>query len=279
MPLRKKMDEFYFYAPEKTANKINTSSIPPRGLLTRMKQFSQSILERVGFRLIRLDDKVRPAYGLDSFFPLLKQFGFAPKHIVDVGANRGNWTRTAIKYFPDAVYTLVEPQDRLKIHVSDLIDRGYKIRWFSVGAGDKSGTLPLTISYRDDRSSFVVTDEPTLGADVRQITVEVKTLDDITCDMPLPEMVKIDAEGFDLNVLAGASGLLGKTDIFLVEACFCGPFQNSVSAIVAFMAKAGYRLIDVTDLNRSPRHGVLWVSELAFLRDGSPLLESVVAYE
>ena len=33
----------------------------------------------------------------------------------------------------------------------------------------------------------------------------------------LPEMVKIDAEGFDLKVLAGASDLLGKTDIFLVE--------------------------------------------------------------
>jgi hypothetical protein len=28
-------------------------------------------------------------------------------------------------------------------------------------------------------------------------------------------MVKIDAEGFDLRVLRGASGLLGKTEIFL----------------------------------------------------------------
>jgi hypothetical protein len=34
-------------------------------------------------------------------------------------------------------------------------------------------------------------------------------------------MVKIDAEGFDLKVLEGASDLLGRTDIFLVEVAIC----------------------------------------------------------
>ena len=50
--------------------------------------------------------------------------GFAPKHIIDVGANRGLWTRTALQYFPDAHYTLIEPQDHLKTHIQDLLDRG-----------------------------------------------------------------------------------------------------------------------------------------------------------
>jgi hypothetical protein len=38
-----------------------------------------------GLELVRL---VRP-YGLEHFFHLLRQLGFAPRHIVDVGANRG----------------------------------------------------------------------------------------------------------------------------------------------------------------------------------------------
>jgi hypothetical protein len=92
-------------------------------------------------------------------------------------------------------------------------------------------------------------------------------------------MVKIDAEGFDLRVLAGASSLLGKTGIFLVEAVVCGNYENSVAEIVNFMANAGYRLMDITDLNRSPRHGVLWLCELAFLHNSSPLLDSVSSYE
>lgn len=33
------------------------------------------------------------------------------------------------------------------------------------------------------------------------------------------------------------------------------------------------------DLNRSPKFGVLWLCELAFLREGSSLLKAVTAYE
>lgn len=244
-----------------------------------MKKLIQSILGKFGLRLIRQNDRFRPIYGIDSFFALLKQFGFAPKHIVDVGANHGNWTRSAIKYFPDALYTLVEPQDYLKVHITDLLESGYRIQWLNVGASDKSGTLPFLLSVRDDSSTFALTDEQARNTELRQITIEVKTLNEITSAMPPPEIVKIDAEGFDLKVLLGASDLLGKTDIFLIEAMFCCPYENSVAAVVSFMADAEYRLIDITDLTRSPKYGVLWLCELAFLRNDSPLLERVTAYE
>ncbi len=110
--------------------------------------------------------------------------------------------------------------------------------------------------------------------------IAVKTLNEIvsSSNVDLPDMVKIDAEGFDLNVLRGASNLLGKTEIFLVEAVVCGNYENSVAEVVKFMADAGYCLMDITDLNRSPKHGVLWLCELAFLRVGSPLLNAVTSY-
>ncbi len=246
------------------------------------KNLIQSIFGKLGYRITKLDSSRKPIFGLDSFFPLLKQFGFAPKHIVDVGANQGKWTRTAIRYFPDAHYTLVEPQDHLKIHIQDLIDRGYKIRWINAGAGDTSGTLPFTVSHRDDSSTFVLTEEQAAAAGLQRVPVEVKTLNEMvsSAGAPLPDMVKIDAEGFDLKVLAGASDLLGKTDIVLVEACVCSiSGENTVAEVVKWMANAGFRLIDITDLNRSPKHGVLWLCELAFLRNDSPLLAGVTSYE
>ncbi len=246
-----------------------------------MRRILQSILGKFGYRLVRINDGPRPSEGLDPFFSLLQRLGFAPKHILDVGANRGNWTRTAIKHFPGAHYTLVEPQDHLKSHIRDLLDRGCNIHWINAGAGDKSGTMPMSISSRDDSSTFVLTDRHGQTTGSQQSTVPVKTLNEIvsSSSAPPPEMVKIDAEGFDLQVLAGASGLLGKTDIFLVEAVVCGNYENSVAEVVKFMAAAGYRLIDITDLNRSPRHGVLWLTELAFLRNASPLLNAITSYE
>jgi FkbM family methyltransferase len=119
-----------------------------------------------------------------------------------------------LKYFPDAYYTLVEPQDHLRIHVQDLLGRGGKIRWIGTGAGDKPGILPFTIPHRDDSSSFIPTREAAKAAGTRQIEVPVTTLNEIvrSTDAPFPDLVKIDAEGFDLRVLAGASELVGKTD-------------------------------------------------------------------
>jgi FkbM family methyltransferase len=244
------------------------------GPLQRAIKESEFALE-----LLRL---VRP-YGHEHFFPLLRQLGFAPRHVVDVGANRGTWTRAAFKYFRDPFYTLVEPQDHLRSYSQDLVARGCKLNWINAGCGDFCGTLPLIVNYHDDASTFVDRrNSPT----AQRITVPMITLNRLVASSGagLPEMVKVDAEGFDLKVLAGASDLLGKTDIFLVEAAVWGvgagrANDNSVAEVVSFMAKAGYNLMDITDINRSPKNGVLWLCELAFLRDGSPLLDAALSFE
>ena len=248
-----------------------------------IKKLAQGILKRFGLRLVRIG-ATPPSVALAEdrrnwFFTAIKGLGFHPKHIIDVGANRGAWTRTAFSFFPDAHYTLLEPQDHLKAHIQDLVNQGCKIKWINAGTADESGELPFTITSRDDSSTFAPTRS---NAGALQISVAVTTLNEVvaTSNAPLPEMVKIDAEGFDLKVLAGASELLGKTDIFLVEAAvWCPELENTVAEVVRWMDNAGYSLVDVTDLNRSPKFGVLWLCELAFLRKASPLWASATSFE
>jgi FkbM family methyltransferase len=245
------MDRLVSATPLKRAIKRTLLSSP----LRRAIKGSEFALEL--FRVVR-------PYGHEHFFPLLRQLGFAPRHIVDV-----------------PVYTLVEPQDHLRCYSQDLVAQGCKLNWINAGCGDFCGTLPLIVSYRDDASTFVDRhDNPT----AQRITVPIITLNQLVASSGagLPEMVKIDAEGFDLKVLAGASDLLGKTDIFLIEAVVWGAghaYDNSVAEVVRFMAEAGYNLMDITDLNRSPKYGVLWLCELAFLRVGSPLWATAPSYE
>jgi FkbM family methyltransferase len=247
----------------------------------RLQTKLRSLFRLTGYDIHRLSARdSRPPYGLDNFFPLIQSFGFKPQHIVDVGANHGHWTRTACRYFPKANYTLVEPQNHLRTDIEDL-ERRHKIRWLNAGCSDEAGQLPLIVAYRDDSSTFVRVDRlgrPTEGA---QIMVPITTLDKIAAEEgSVPDLVKIDAEGFDLRVLAGAKTLFGKTEIFMVEAVICcQSYGNTIGALVQFMADVGYSVMDITDLNRAPKHGALWLVELAFLRNDSTMLVSARDYE
>jgi FkbM family methyltransferase len=239
-----------------------------------VKALIQTLLRPFGLRLARLDGQ---RYGLEVLLTVLKNAGFSPEHVIDVGANHGNWTRASLKFFPDAQYTLLEPQDHLKVHHQDLIMAGSKIKWINAGASDTSGTLPFKIARWDHSSAFVAA-EPDCS---NTSGVEVISLDDliIRYKLPIPQLVKIDAEGFDLKVLLGAKTLLGNTDVFLVEVSVFCPYENNVAAVMQFMTERGYRLIDITDMNRSRKYNVLWLMELAFLREKSALLSSATSYD
>jgi hypothetical protein len=128
-----------------------------------LKTLIQSFLRPFRLRFARPQDKPQTDFGAGVLFSVLKRFGFSPKHIVDVGANHGYWTRTSQQYFPEAQYTLLEPQQELEIHVQDLVASGRAIRWINAGASDKSGTLPFFAARRDDSSSFVAASADSSG--------------------------------------------------------------------------------------------------------------------
>lgn len=241
------------------------------------RRLLQSALKQFGYRLVR--EEFYGNYGLIPFFRSIKRLGFAPSHVIDVGANHGEWTRTAIEFFPDAVYTLIEPQERLRKHISDLLADGYKIHWINAGVADVAGRLPLAIFDRDDSCTFAF--NPNGPQIPERVLVDVKTLNEIVASSgaPFPEMVKIDAEGFDLKVLTGASDLVGKTEIFLIEACVYGESENSLVEILHRMRGYDYRLVDITDLNHSPKFGNLCLCELAFVSNKSSLLTQITSYE
>lgn len=238
----------------------------------------RAFLRKSGWDLHRISTSSQSPEPLHRFLSCIQTLGFTPNHILDVGANHGNWTRASIQYFPQAHYTLVEPQDGLKVHVSDLISAG-KVEWINAGASDTSGTLWFNLAARDDSSTFVNRGESEAG---QRLQIPVRTLNEIVAASRygLPGMVKIDAEGFDLKVLKGASDLLGRTEIIFAEAGLAArEIENNAAAIVNFMNDAGYRMIDMTDINVSPRHKLTWVCEFAFIRNQSHLLDSITSYE
>ena len=126
----------------------------------------------------------------------------------------------------------------------------------------------FTIVDRDDSCSFRYTKEEADKEGFKQVEIPVTTLNNLLAksDLPIPDIIKIDAEGLDIEVLKGASDFFGKTEIFMVEAGVVNKmFENSFLNIINFMDEKGYRLYEITDLNRPFEPKVLWLVELVFV--------------
>jgi FkbM family methyltransferase len=208
---------------------------------------------------------------VDKFYDVLAKSGFEPVHIMDVGANHGHYTRKARSKFPKARITMIEPQGWLQPSFQDLLDNDPLIQFFPVGAGRRRGSFQFTIAKRDDSSTFRLSPEEAKARGLEQKEIPVVTLNELVTEngLPVPDLVKIDAEGLDLEVLEGASDFFGRTEVFMVEAGVVNKmFANSVLDMVKYMDDKGYRLVDITDLNRPFDVPVLWLVELAFVRKG-----------
>lgn len=243
----------------------------------KIKKAARLLLKKIGYKLSRVDTVItNNLYDTNSknllllnFYNTLNTFKFQPQHIVDVGANHGSWTREALKHFPDAYYTLLEPQEWLKESFEDILETNPKIKFHPVGAGQKKGSFLFTIVDRDDSCSFRYTKEEALQSGFKQLEIPVITLNELLFEskIPSPDIIKIDAEGLDIEVLKGASNFFGKTEIFMVEAGVVNKsFDNSFLKLISFMDDKGYRLFEITDLNRPFEPRVLWLAELVFVR-------------
>lgn len=216
----------------------------------------------------------------DPFFECLKKLGLKPMHIVDVGANRGNWTRTAIKYFPNARYTMFEPQEKMRAEVADLL-LNKNMEFHCMGAGPMNSTMKLTQHEWDDSHTFALSPQQAEELGYPQIEVPVVALDHFFENKGLPrvDILKIDAEGWDLEVLKGAQKTALGADIVLMEASVLNPvFQNTVRKVVDAMSQLGFMLFDITDLNRNAKDGALWLVELAFVKQDGYLKNAVRSY-
>ena len=138
--------------------------------------------------------------------------------IFDVGANVGQTARRFREVFPDATVYCFEPvQKTFDILTANV--GGLGCRCFRMAMGSHTERRTMYVVHNSLISSLI---EPPEYAGTEQ--VDVTTLDDWTATQGIEsiDVLKIDAEGHDLEVLAGASRLLAQRRIrfLLIETGF-----------------------------------------------------------
>lgn len=212
-----------------------------------------------------------PKGDLVSFFLNVRNRGFEPQCIVDVGANCGKWTQKVMRVYPDAEYFLIEPQTEMEQHLERICFSTSNVSWLNAGVADQVGEMTFTVVPDTVSSSFTMSKEQAEGSGYEQRVVPVTTLDEIVeerLDL-IPDVVKIDAEGFEARIMSGASKLIGKTELFLLEAPLVDPPNSEWSSfgeLISMMSTYSYDVYDFTSFQRRPYDGAVGLCEIAFVR-------------
>lgn len=204
--------------------------------------------------------------GMQGLLLHVQARGLAPDLIFDIGAHRGHWTRLATAVFPSACIVMVEPQAEMEPELSELCRSG-RHEWIRAGAGARTGDAILGIYGNADLvgSSYVADDLPPGGT---WRATSIVTLDSLANARGIPDVVKLDVQGFELEVLKGSEALFGSTELFIVEVNFFRFYKRTplVSEVVRFMADRGYEIYDVAEILPRPWDGALGQADIAFAR-------------
>ena len=224
-----------------------------------------------------LRQKIKLACGApdtEASLAAMRRRGFNANAAIDVGAYSGEWTMSLRQLFPEAGVLMVEPQPAMKERLEALIHVHNGVAFASVLLGPAAAT-GVTF-YQAETGSSVLRDSGNGGA--QSIAMEMTTLDAVTRDTRFerPDFLKLDVQGYDIEVLKGAERVLDSVEAVMMEVNLIAVYEGSplIHEVLAYMAARGFRVYDICTLFRRPYDNALWQMDMIFVRAASPLMAS-----
>jgi len=196
--------------------------------------------------------------------------GIFPKQIVDIGASNGKWTQECLRIYPDARYFLIDPLPANLPALNALQSSRPGVRIWHGALGRAPGILEF-YSHGDQSSFFTSDSFPT--QDINRI--DIRCLDSFlgTEHMQSPDFIKADVQGFELEVLRGATTCLKSVQLLLLEVSFRRVYCDAPLAheVISAVGNWGFRIYDICTYEGRPSDGELAQSDILFAPEDSPL--------
>jgi FkbM family methyltransferase len=199
-------------------------------------------------------------------------FGAEFRTIIDVGAHKGQFALFAARRFPSATLYCLEPLDEPRRRLERVVRR-QNVIVLPFAAAARAGRRSFHLSRESDSSSLLRIMSTYTTAfpgteEARTIEVDAAPLDDLIRDrIERPCLLKVDTQGSELEVLAGAERVLREVDEVFVECSFVKFYagQGLVDDVVAELRSRGFRLTGVFSIVRDD-HGRCLQADLLFER-------------
>jgi FkbM family methyltransferase len=192
---------------------------------------------------------------IDTLIKLTK-----PKYLCDIGANNGLWAYVLQQMNPNLEHIVFfEPQTQYQEKLQKLSFPNITKVIYPCGLGDqkeelaiKGGTASASFFDVEQQTEYF----PDSLSD-KQESVEIHLLDEIYAqdNLPTPDLIKLDVQGFELNVLKGGINTLRKTKYLVIELSFRQFYKNqpSIWEIFKFLQENNFIMIGKGFEWRSPK--------------------------
>jgi FkbM family methyltransferase len=241
-----------------------------------MRNFIGKLLWKMGYEVHRVGRGSRAWLGyhrnsLHGILGQVRQAGFTPGTVIDVGAAFGTFTKECHKIFPDAHFVLVEPIDEYLPALSKVANAIPHATNVAAVVAAEDG--PIFLNVHHDLVGSSLYREVEEGTDIDGVRREVRaiTLDHLVGEQiaPPPFLIKIDVQGAELDVLAGGQKTLAGTEYALLEVSLFHFFHQGPAFcdVVAYMKSKGFVPYDIYGLQYRPLDGALSQIDIAFVKE------------
>lgn len=183
--------------------------------------------------------------------------------VFDVGAHVGQTAARFVAAFPRAHVYSFEPDPHSFAQLRTLTDTARRIDAVNAAVGDTDGEATLFVNKFDQTNSLlkVAPDAHQYLLDKAGLTLQsevkvpVLTLDRFCADRGIDriDVLKLDAQGYELRVLDGARGLLDRAAVPLIylEVCFVRFYRDQplFPDLYQYLFNRGYRLVWLYESN------------------------------
>jgi FkbM family methyltransferase len=180
---------------------------------------------------------------------------FSINCILDVGANEGQFAEKHLKYDYNGRVISFEPIKSVfdKLEKKSSTYKNWECKNYALGNTD--GTTTINISENTESSSMLDINEIHVEAApkakfVKTETIKIYKLDTVFDDLIHKKenvFLKLDAQGFEMNILKGASQSLHKIIGLQIELSLVEMYKNEVlfEEMIAFLKDKGFVLYGV----------------------------------
>ena len=192
--------------------------------------------------------------------------------VLDVGGNVGQTACEYTSYFPQAQIYTFEPVPASFAKLQSAVANLPRVKAFQMAVGSSTGTVFMNVGDDSQLNSIVKVKDST-----SVIEVPLDSLDHIVSSLSLDQidLLKIDVEGFELEVLKGAVRLFAEKKVrFLVIECILQPNAEMPHTdfldVLEVLNKAGFCCVTLYSQYFNLRLGSTVVNALFALKERLP---------